>query len=231
MCEISALLPQYPAKLTYRQVPLDYQNPNASRAAVPLIKISAEHNSPNGTYQGMLLTNPGGPGDPGVDFLLTSGQSILVPVIGTNFDIVSFDPRGMGRSIPKANCSAGATNSIIRARAYGLKGPSLPQAYWDETFESAKELGAECGAAIGGFDQAGPHMSTAVVARDMLSIVDAFAASERGRGIDNSTLLNYWGFSYGTFLGETFASMYPDRAGRMALDGRYASYESDRIFC
>lgn len=179
----------------------------------------------------MLLTNPGGPGDSGVDFLLTSSQSILVPVVGTNFDIVSFDPRGMGRSIPKANCSAGAPNFAVRARAYGLEGPPLPQAYWDQTFESAKELGAECGAAIGGFDQAGPHMSTAVVARDMLSIVDAFSASERGKDLANSTLLNYWGFSYGTFLGETFASLYPDRVGRMALDGMHASYkEKKRIY-
>jgi pimeloyl-ACP methyl ester carboxylesterase len=186
-----------------------------------LIKIPAEENSPNGTYQGMLLTNPGGPGGAGVDFILTSGQSVLVPVVGTNFDIVSFDPRGMGRSIPIANCSAGTTNSKLHRRAYGLNGPSLPQAYWDATFGSDKEFGAKCGAAIGGPEQAGPHMSTAVVARDMLSIVDAFAAAEPGKGVENSSLLNYWGFSYGTFLGETFASMYPDRVGRFAIDGMY----------
>lgn len=62
-------------------------------------------------------------------------------------------------------------------------------------------------------------MSTVVVARDMLSIVDAFAATERGKTTKDSSLLNYWGISYGTFIGETFASMYPDRVGRVVLDG------------
>ncbi|TAQ83854.1 hypothetical protein B7494_g7815 [Chlorociboria aeruginascens] len=159
-----------------------------------------------------------GPGDPGVDFLLESGSSVLIPVVGTNFDIVSFDPRGMGRSIPLANCSS-STNTKLRSRAFGLAGPELPDAYWNQTFETAIALGQECNATIGGPDEAGPHMSTAVVARDMLSIVDAFAATECGKSVETSSLLNYWGFSYGTFIGETFASMYPDRVGRMAIDG------------
>ena len=162
----------------------------------------------------MLL---GGPGLSGVDFILQSGYEVLQPVIGTNFDIVAFDPRGLGRSIPLANCSAPA--SKLRRRAFGMTGPELSSLYWDQTLEQAKELGAECGAAIGGPHGAGQYMSTAVVAMDMLSIVNAFAASERGETVRGSSLLNYWGVSYGTFIGETFASMYPDRVGRVLLDG------------
>lgn len=63
-------------------------------------------------------------------------------------------------------------------------------------------------------------MSTATNARDMLSIVDAFAATTDGQRTSiPSRLLNYYGVSYGTFLGQTFASMFPDRVGRMVLDG------------
>jgi len=62
-------------------------------------------------------------------------------------------------------------------------------------------------------------MSTTSVARDLISILDAFARSEDGSKVENATLLNYWGISYGTFIGETFASMFPDRVGRMVLDG------------
>jgi pimeloyl-ACP methyl ester carboxylesterase len=152
-----------------------------------------------------------------VDFILESGYEVSVPVVGTNFDLVAFDPRGLGRSIPLANCSASSSN--LRRRAFGMYGPELSTIYWDQTLESAKEFGAECEAAIGGPNGAGPHMSTAVVATDMLSIVKAFAATERGKRVEDSSLLNYWGISYGTFVGETFASMYPDRVGRVLLDG------------
>jgi pimeloyl-ACP methyl ester carboxylesterase len=138
--------------------------------------------------------------------------------VGTNFDIVGFDPRGLGRSIPTANCSS--SNTSLRRRAFGLYGPELSTSYWTQTFEADRALGAECEAAIGSPDDAGPHMSTAVVARDMLSIVDAFAATESGRAAEGSSLLNYWGISYGTFIGETFASIYPDRVGRVVLDGK-----------
>jgi len=168
----------------------------------------------------MLLTNPGGPGEMGVNYILTTGYSQLVPTVGSNYDIVSFDPRGMGRSIPLANCSASGS-SKLRHRASGLSGPELPLAYWDSTFASAAALGQACEGAIGGLTDAGPHMSTPVVATDMLSIVDAFATTDAGKSVQNASLLNYWGISYGTFLGETFASLYPDRVGRFVIDGQF----------
>jgi hypothetical protein len=63
-------------------------------------------------------------------------------------------------------------------------------------------------------------MSTATVARDMISILDAYAESEDGkRCTSDASLLNFWGFSYGTFIGQTFASMFPSRVGRVVLDG------------
>jgi hypothetical protein len=76
-----------------------------------------------------------------------------------------------------------------------MYGPELSTIYWDQTLESTKEFGEECEAAIGGPNGVGPHMSTAVVATDMLSIVKAFAATERGKRVEDSSLLNYWGIS------------------------------------
>jgi pimeloyl-ACP methyl ester carboxylesterase len=146
----------------------------------------------------------------------------LVPIIGTNFDVVSFDPRGIGRSRPLANCSQSAdANDQITKRAFGLLGPEEPDAFWEEAFSEARAFGAQCASAIGGPDGAGEHMSTPVVATDMISIVDAFAATPSGMSAaGNSSLLNYWGFSYGSFLGQLFATMYPDRVGRFAIDGK-----------
>lgn len=127
----------------------------------------------------------------------------------------------MGRSIPLADCSS-SSSSKLRRRNFGLSGPELHTSYWTEEFQTALQFGAGCNATMGGSDEAGLHMSTAVLAADMLSIVDAFAKTERGQGVSSSSLLNYWGFSYGSFIGETFASIYPDRVGRVAIDGMLA---------
>lgn len=92
--------------------------------------------------------------------------------------------------------------------------------YYNSWIDYGIELGAECAKRIGGPLDAGPHMSTAITARDMLSIVDAFASTPDGqRAAKPSHLLNYYGISYGTFLGQTFASMFPDRVGNVVLDG------------
>lgn len=108
--------------------------------------------------------------------------------------------------------------------------------YYGGFIEFGKVLGAECEVRIGSESEAGPHMSTATTARDMLSIVDAFAATALGKTTSKpSHLLNYYGISYGTFLGQTFASMFPDRVGNVVLDGNtnpegyLANYTSDAV--
>lgn len=95
----------------------------------------------------------------------------------------------------------------------------MPDDYYDSFIQFGIKLGSDCARLAGGQLDAGPHMSTATSARDMLSIVDAFAATEDGKRASKlGHLLNYYGTSYGTFLGQTFASMFPGRVGRMALD-------------
>lgn len=139
-------------------------------------------------------------------------------MVGTNWDIVGFDPRGIYLSEPLANCSGttASQNSTLSSRSV----PRLPDDYFQSFIDFGIELGTQCEKTIGGDLAAGPHMSTATTARDMLSIVDAFAATDDGqRSSKPRTLLNYYGISYGTFLGQTFASMFPERVGNMVLDG------------
>jgi pimeloyl-ACP methyl ester carboxylesterase len=62
-------------------------------------------------------------------------------------------------------------------------------------------------------------VTTTDIAQDLISILDAFVASDDSNGVDSPELPNYWGFSYGILLGQTFASLFPDRVGKFVLDG------------
>ena len=173
--------------------------------------------SPTETYKGMVLYNPGGPGGSGVDSIFLNGVQ-LQAMVGTNYDMVGFDPRGISLAVPFANCSA-TTPANRRRSMSGFKLPKLTQSYYDNAKAYAQVLGPECAANIGGPDEAGPHMTTRTVVRDLLSIVDAYAQTEDGKRANNPRLLNFLGESYGTFIGQMFATLYPDRVGRVALDG------------
>ncbi|MCJ1448138.1 MAG: hypothetical protein MMC23_008652 [Stictis urceolatum] len=161
----------------------------------------------------MILINPGGPGGSGVNEVRGNG-TLIQAIVGTNWDIVGFDPRGMWLSEPKAYCPLNSTQLQHRSV------PRLTDDFYNSFIEAGKELGALCEKTSGGDKDAGPYMSTAVTARDMASIVDAFAETEDGKkAAKNCRLLNYYGISYGSFLGQTFASMFPDRVGNLVIDG------------
>lgn len=166
----------------------------------------------------MILLNPGGPGASGVSEAL-GYAAIFQAVVGTNWDVVGFDPRGMWLSEPLANCSSNTIplqNITLGSRSV----PRVTDGVYNSLIQFGKELGERCEKTTGGEKDAGPHMSTATTARDMLSIVNAFAKTEDGkRTAKPSHLLNYYGISYGTFLGQTFASMFPERVGNVVLDG------------
>ncbi|EPE29411.1 alpha/beta-Hydrolase [Glarea lozoyensis ATCC 20868] len=193
-------------------VPLNHNKPDGYRAYVPLLRFK----STAAPTKGMVLLNPGGPGKSGVDWFTGMGKEMQRRV-GENYDIVAFDPRGIGYSIPSANCNQTDPNAV--GRRYELPhGPLVP---FDNRYirESTALIGEVCQSVIGGEDQAGQHMSTATVAHDLHSILEAYAASPEAANVENAALLNYIGYSYGTVIGQNFASMYPDRVGRMVLDG------------
>ncbi|KAI0874870.1 TAP-like protein-domain-containing protein [Hypoxylon argillaceum] len=200
-------------------VPLDYQNPTLGRASVPLIKLPANTTSSAGPYQGMVLINPGGPGGSGVDEVQNNGVAYYQSLTGDNWDIVGFEPRGIYRSEPNINCSSTpqtAQNTSLSSRFV----PDVTDDFFINYIQAGVELGEQCQEVVGGEMDAGPHMSTTTNARDMLTIVDAFTKTADGKNSAKpSHLLNYFGYSYGTFLGQVFASMFPDRVGNMVLDG------------
>jgi pimeloyl-ACP methyl ester carboxylesterase len=181
-------------------------------------------------YKGMVLSNPGGPGGSGVSFVQGTYPTALT-ILGSNYDFVSWDPRGIGNALPSALCTLSSdltgAKRKLKPRAPSsipelekLYGPTLAPIFFQDRYAEAVEYGPECAASIGANADAGPHMTTATVARDMISILDAFSSSSDGSRCSNdATLLNYWGVSYGTFIGETFANMFPHRVGRVVLDG------------
>lgn len=178
-------------------------------------------------YKGMVLINPGGPGGSGISaldsFSSTWGNATeTIGAIGSNYDIIGFEPRGVGFSIPSANCTNNTSPSAgIGKRFDQPNGPFLDfaSAGGNEADAQMKAKAAECQKTIGGPSGAGQHMSTATVVRDMVTITDAFAATADGAKVKNPKLTNYFGISYGTFLGQTFASMFPERVGRFILAG------------
>ncbi|KAH7310031.1 hypothetical protein BKA65DRAFT_414371 [Rhexocercosporidium sp. MPI-PUGE-AT-0058] len=202
-------------------VPLDYLNPKLGRAFVPIIKKPAVSSN----YKGIVFLNPGGPSESGVQFLLDVSDEVK-DAVGSDYDFAAWEPRGIGYSIPAVNnCQPPDSNltkskrSLDNLKIYGPN-MSLEDLIDADTLNQVMKQGEDCARYMGGPLDAGPHMTTATVVRDLITIVDAYAASSDGkRASQDPKLLNYWGFSYGTIIGQTFASMFPDRLGRVVIDG------------
>ena len=221
------------------RVPLDWSNPNTSSyAAIAIVTVPATVPTNSSAYAGPILINPGGPGGSGTDLALTTGAVIqaLVDVPGVrHYDIVGFDPRGVALTTPAASCYASQFDRAADGmRADGMPGVLAPSGV-EMKFEMARGVARLCegvDVAAGGGAQGGVFrfLSTASVARDMLEIVERTEemlkkgnVTKKGCGVagagGNKAKLQYLGFSYGSMLGNTFASMFPGRVGRMVVDG------------
>ncbi|PVH75712.1 alpha/beta-hydrolase [Cadophora sp. DSE1049] len=208
-------------------VPLDYLNPQLGRASVPIIKKP----SLSSCYKGILFLNPGGPGGSGVQLLLNASDEIK-NAVGPDYDLAAWEPRGIGYSVPavvpcylldsNATISGLSKHKHKRSRSlkdYIIHGPGVPLESLGDANTYANE-GASCAEYNGKPLDAGPHMTTATVARDLVSILDAYAMTPEGRKAERDPkALNYWGYSYGTMIGQAFASMFPKRVGRVVVDG------------
>ncbi|MBO1268791.1 alpha/beta hydrolase [Arthrobacter cavernae] len=178
------------------RVPLDYANPASGHIALAAIKLPSR-----GTKQGSLLVNPGGPGGSGVDFVKNAGRTHFTDKLRSAFDLVGFDPRGVKRSAP-VSCQSDAERDVSRQKVYQLESDAGLEAALADNKAIFEQCVEKTGPILG-------HIDTVSAARD-LDIL---------RAVMNDAKLNYLGYSYGTFLGSTYASLFPDNVGRLVLDG------------
>lgn len=178
-------------------VPVDYGKPDGDAATLALIRFPA-----TGQKIGSLIINPGGPGESGIE--AASGIVEGLPRdMRERFDLVGFDPRGVGASTPSVWCNSDADNDRLRADPQVDYSPEGVARIENET----KAFIQRC------IDKMGPdflaNVGTANVAKDL----DALRAAV---GDDK---LNYLGYSYGTRIGAAYAEAYPDKVRAMILDG------------
>jgi len=181
---------------TTLSVPLDYAKPGGRHISLALDMIPAT--APKSQQQGILLVNPGGPGGPGLSLAVEVAQG-LSPSVAARYDIVGFDPRGVGSSVPALSCDPGFFS--------GVRPNYIPASTAAEQvlINRAKTYATDCGRRFGWLL---PYMTTEDVARDMDSIRAAFGVSE----------ISYYAFSYGTYIGQVYATLFPERVRRMVLD-------------
>ncbi|QWB27832.1 MULTISPECIES: alpha/beta hydrolase [Streptomyces] len=173
-------------------VPLDYAKPDKGTLDLALARYRA-----TGKSRGSVLLNFGGPGVPGVTQLALGGKHFMGLTNG--HDVVGFDPRGVGRSAP-VSCGNATTDALEATD--GNAEVADPRA----VLEKLRAAAAECA------EHSGPvlrHMGTVNAARDMDVMRDALGDDK----------LNYLGFSYGSRLGAVYAARFPEKVGRVALDG------------
>lgn len=173
-------------------VPLDYTRPKAGTLDLAVARYRG-----SGDPRGSLLLNFGGPGSPGVPELAYSGEDFMDLTNG--YDLVSFDPRGVGRSSP-VSCGDG-TDEALEATDDG-DDANNPQAALKQLRRAATACGKNSGPVL-------PYVGTLNASRD-LDVMRAALGDKR---------LNYLGFSYGSRLGAVYAAQFPGKVGRMVLDG------------
>jgi len=177
-------------------VPLDYHQPRGKKIKLALTRKA--HTVPADQYQGILLMNPGGPGGSGLGAPFWFSGSVAEESSAA-YDLIGFDPRGVGASEPRLVCGS-SYDAPVRPD-YVPSGPADERAW----LARAKDFAQRCGQAFG---RLLPHMTTADSARDLDSIRAALGQQK----------LNYFGYSWGTYLGATYATMFPHRVRRLVLD-------------
>ena len=189
------------------QMPMNWDDPASEPIEIATSYRQADKKEP----QGFVLFNPGGPGASGYDWVLESSDFLGTKKLRENFNILGFDPRGVGRSSAVSCLTDSETDEFL----YDVSGFELGS---DEDLAvsraAIKDFGAKC------LEETGEllaHVDTVSAAKDM-DVLRAVLGQEK---------LHYLGYSYGSLLGTTYATMFPDRVGQFVLDGAIDPTVSD----
>ncbi|MEV7966632.1 alpha/beta hydrolase [Sphaerisporangium sp. NPDC088356] len=176
-------------------VPLDYDRPWGKKIK---IAVSRKKATDTAHYQGAILFNPGGPGGSGLSYPAVMQTRLGAP-LAAQYDLIGFDPRGVGSSEPALRCD---THFFDPVR------PDYVPANWAEEAAWVKKMQAYSKACDAAYGDLLKHMTTVDAAKDMDQIRKALGQRQ----------ISYVGYSYGTYLGATYATLFPDKVRRLVLD-------------
>ena len=178
-------------------VPIDYQNPGDASLTLALKKLPAKQSA---NKVGSLLINPGGPGGSGTDYV-TYAEDAFGKRLMDSFDIIGFDPRGVAQSTPLDCLTDQEVDEFI-----AFDGTPDNEQELKASLEISINLANSCESIANNLIA---HVGTQEAARDM-DIIRELVGDEK---------LNFLGASYGTYLGGMYAEIFPDKVGRLVLDG------------
>jgi pimeloyl-ACP methyl ester carboxylesterase len=182
------------------EVPIDYKNPSDRTAQIALLRVSAK-GDPSKRI-GSLLVNPGGPGTSGMSHAVAVAKASVNSPVTQRFDLIGFDPRGVGASTPTLDCLTNAE------READVVLSSLNSGVEDYSEDETRQLYQKCAERSGGEDVLA-HVGTRDVVRDM-DVLRAVLGDEK---------LSFLGQSYGTRLGAVYAETFPQNVRALVLDG------------
>ena len=178
------------------EVPLDYRDPTGETITIAVNRFAAADTD---RRRGVLLVNPGGPAASGLEFAEAATFGFFPRELTDNFDIIGFDPRGVGESEPTFAC--GESGEQIEVL--------LPIEEIIDTPEEIEAVEAAVDLCVESMGDAAGLLHTGYVARDMDQIRQALGEEE----------ISYLGFSYGSIIGVWYATLFPDRVRAMVIDG------------
>ncbi|KZB87245.1 alpha/beta hydrolase [Amycolatopsis regifaucium] len=179
------------------KVPLDYRNPGGATIDIAVSKLSSTKPAKR---RGIMLTNPGGPGGPGLTMPAGLRAAGMPSSVLDAYDVIGFDPRGIGRSTP-VTCDLKPGQQTGNVPPY-----ARDEAAVAERATYVAGIAKQCGESKTAANL--PYITTANTARDMDRIREALGEKK----------LSYYGVSYGSYLGAVYSTMFPQQTDRVVID-------------